>query len=141
MKSRFRASSLLVLGLSLFLTNSCRKEKPFALPVLYTAAITDITSTSVISGGKIASDGGASITARGVCWSTGITPTISDSKTIDGAGAGGGRCSTGTGGFDKGRYGHCLPDPGGTGDAKARPNRWHPGPGQGAGQNRRWSGS
>ena len=28
------------------------------------------------------------MTARGVCWSTGQTPTISDNKTTDGTGAG-----------------------------------------------------
>ncbi|MEI6586688.1 MAG: hypothetical protein WCL56_11415, partial [Sediminibacterium sp.] len=35
------------------------------------------------SGGNITSDGGSAITARGVCWSTSLNPTTSDSKTTD----------------------------------------------------------
>jgi len=34
-------------------------------------------------GGTISSDGGATVTACGVCWSTGQTPTVSDEKTND----------------------------------------------------------
>ena len=34
------------------------------------------------------SDGGASVTTRGVCWSTSENPTTSDSRTIDGIGTG-----------------------------------------------------
>jgi uncharacterized protein (TIGR02145 family) len=41
-----------------------------------------------LSGGNITFDGGAAITARGVCWSTTPNPTISDSKTDDGTGSG-----------------------------------------------------
>jgi len=58
------------------------------IPVLSTTAVTDITQTTANSGGNITSDGGATVTARGVCWSIGQTPTISDNKTTDGTGAG-----------------------------------------------------
>ena len=58
------------------------------IPVLTTTAVTDILQTTVNSGGNITSDGGATVTARGVCWSTGQTPTISDNKTTNGVGAG-----------------------------------------------------
>jgi hypothetical protein len=47
-----------------------------------------ITQTSVISGGRIISDGGASILSRGVCWSIDPEPTVIDSVTIDGKGPG-----------------------------------------------------
>ena len=48
-----------------------------------------ISKTTSISGGSIASDGGASITSKGVCWSTTTSnPTIANSKTIDGTGIG-----------------------------------------------------
>ncbi|TFG42393.1 MAG: hypothetical protein E4H43_03205, partial [Bacteroidia bacterium] len=48
-----------------------------------------ITATTAVSGGNIASDGGGTVTARGVCWSsTSQTPTTSDSKTTDGSGTG-----------------------------------------------------
>ena len=55
---------------------------------LTTAAVTNITSSTAVSGGNITSDGGAAVTARGVCWSTSVNPTISDSKTTDGSGRG-----------------------------------------------------
>lgn len=54
------------------------------LPTVTTTAISYITQTTASSGGNATSDGGASITARGVCWSTTATPTIADSKTSDG---------------------------------------------------------
>jgi uncharacterized protein (TIGR02145 family) len=56
--------------------------------VLTTDAITNITETSVTSGGNITDDGGATITARGVCWSINSDPTISDNFTSDGTGIG-----------------------------------------------------
>jgi uncharacterized protein (TIGR02145 family) len=57
-------------------------------PTVTTIAVSNITSTSAQSGGNVMSDGGAAVTARGVCWSTGSTPTIADSKTSDGSGTG-----------------------------------------------------
>jgi uncharacterized protein (TIGR02145 family) len=56
------------------------------VPTLTTVAITDITFTSATSGGSITSDGGAPVTAKGICWSTSAGPTTSDSKTSDGTG-------------------------------------------------------
>ena len=58
------------------------------LPFLTTATISDITSNSAISGGNITNDGGAAITARGVCWSTTQNLTIANSKTTEGLGIG-----------------------------------------------------
>ena len=59
------------------------------LPVLdATTPVTNITTTTGTSGGNITSDGGASVTARGVCWSTNANPTITDPKTVDGTGIG-----------------------------------------------------
>jgi uncharacterized protein (TIGR02145 family) len=57
-------------------------------PVLTTAVVTAITETTASCGGIIFSDGGASVVARGVCWSTSQYPTITNSKTIDGTGTG-----------------------------------------------------
>jgi hypothetical protein len=59
-----------------------------APPHVATAAVSYVTETSVLSGGKVFSDGGAAVTARGVCWSTSPNPTISDSHTTDGTGIG-----------------------------------------------------
>ncbi len=61
---------------------------PVVIPTLTTTAASSITTTSAVSGGNISSDGGASVTARGVCWSINANPTISGSKTSDGTGAG-----------------------------------------------------
>jgi hypothetical protein len=59
------------------------------LPVLTTSAASTITTGSLVTGGNITSDGGGSITARGVCWSTTTGPTISlSTKTSDGTGTG-----------------------------------------------------
>lgn len=52
------------------------------VPEITTAAITNLTYNMATSGGTITDDGGAVITASGICWSkTNNTPTLSDSKT------------------------------------------------------------
>ncbi|MEI6556186.1 MAG: fibrobacter succinogenes major paralogous domain-containing protein [Paludibacter sp.] len=58
------------------------------LPTITTTEILSTTITTASSGGNITYDGGASVTARGVCWSTSTSPTIANSKTSDGAGTG-----------------------------------------------------
>lgn len=59
-----------------------------APPSVATSSITMLSSTAASSGGNVTSDGGAAVTARGVCWSTSTNPTIANSKTIDGSGTG-----------------------------------------------------
>jgi uncharacterized protein (TIGR02145 family) len=58
------------------------------LPTVTTANITDITATTASCGGNVTEDGGATIIARGVCWSTSPNPTIADSHTTNGSGTG-----------------------------------------------------
>ncbi len=58
------------------------------LPTVTTTAITDITDTTAVSGGNVTSDGGATVTARGIVWSIIPLPTLSDSFTTDGTGTG-----------------------------------------------------
>lgn len=77
------------------LTNGCKKDSNSSggstatgLPVLTTTDITNLTSTAATSGGNITSDGGNSITARGVCWGTVQNPTMASSKTNNGTGTG-----------------------------------------------------
>ena len=80
----------------LVLISSCRKDDdvaPTPVPKLpqgvSTTAISQITGNSAVSGGSITTDGGASITTRGVVWSTTTTPTITlTTKTSDGTGTG-----------------------------------------------------
>lgn len=59
-----------------------------SVPVLTTAGVSAISNSSADCGGAVSSDNGATITARGVCWSTSQSPTVSDSKTNDGVGTG-----------------------------------------------------
>ncbi|MBR4786753.1 MAG: hypothetical protein IK013_02590, partial [Bacteroidales bacterium] len=58
------------------------------LPSVSTKAVNQITSTSATSGGRVLTDGGSTVTARGVCWSTSPNPTIDDSHTVNGSGIG-----------------------------------------------------
>lgn len=57
-------------------------------PEVVTTQVTDISTTFVTCGGNIPADGGAPVTARGVCWNTSGSPTIADDKTSDGEGSG-----------------------------------------------------
>ncbi len=76
---------LLVMGVLIIFASSCKKDD---VPELTTLAVTEVTHSTANSGGNITSDGGFTIIERGVCWSTRKNPTISDSKTTDGTGAG-----------------------------------------------------
>jgi len=58
------------------------------LPRLTTVTVTSVTDSSAVSGGTITSDGGTSITAKGICWSTGQSPDLSDEHTNEGTGPG-----------------------------------------------------
>ncbi|MCX6227072.1 MAG: hypothetical protein NTV01_20375 [Bacteroidia bacterium] len=79
---------LTLIGAFLILTNSCKKDDNPALPVLTTSAVSNITTTTANSGGNITSDGKATVTARGVCWSTSPSPVVTGSRTTDGTGTG-----------------------------------------------------
>jgi uncharacterized protein (TIGR02145 family) len=58
-------------------------------PVVSTATVTSILTNSASSGGTVSNEGGASVTARGVCWSTSPGPTIAlSTKTSNGSGSG-----------------------------------------------------
>ena len=88
MKKTILISTIIVSVLVLFLTTNCKKEEPATLAVVSTTSATNATATTATSGGNITSDGGATITVRGVCWSTTANPTTSSSKTTDGVGIG-----------------------------------------------------
>ena len=63
-------------------------ETKDGLPIVSTSETT-ATSTTISSGGDITSDGGYSITARGVCYSINNSiPTIEDNSTTNGVGIG-----------------------------------------------------
>ena len=58
------------------------------LPTVTTSDVTNITSSTATCGGNVTSDGGASVVARGVCWSLTHNPTLDNSHTTDGTGIG-----------------------------------------------------
>ena len=58
------------------------------LPVVLTASISAITNNSATSGGNVTDAQGAAVTAKGVCWSTSTSPTLTNNCTNDGSGLG-----------------------------------------------------
>lgn len=65
---------LMMLISTLFM--SCKKD--LEKPTVGTLDVTDVTATTAMCGGSITSNGGAEITAKGVCWATTQNPTIND---------------------------------------------------------------
>ena len=53
-----------------------------------TGAVTNITTNSASCSGTVTAQDAASVTARGLCWSTLQNPTTADSKTSNGTGTG-----------------------------------------------------
>jgi hypothetical protein len=84
MKRLFLIYPVIVSAIVLLFTTACKKEEPATKPSLSTTPVTNITTVTATSGGIVANDGGASITANGVCWGATENPTTNDSKTADG---------------------------------------------------------
>jgi hypothetical protein len=59
-----------------------------SLPTVTTSSVSSITLSTATCGGNVTNDGNATVTARGVCWSTSHNPTVSNSHTTDGSGTG-----------------------------------------------------
>ena len=51
---------------------------PIIIATLNTTVVSSITSVTAVSGGNITNNGGATITARGICWATTPSPTINE---------------------------------------------------------------
>ncbi|MCF8321318.1 MAG: DUF1566 domain-containing protein [Flavobacterium sp.] len=91
----YRVNSFNGTGNSANYTNEITISIPNAvvLPTVQSTAISSLLTTSAVSGGNVTADGGATVTARGVVWSTSSNPTVAlATKTVDGTG-------TGTGSF------------------------------------------
>jgi plastocyanin len=86
----FLKTSVIIVIISGLITimYSCTKSNTATVAVLTTADVSGINPTTAVSGGDITSDGGASVTARGVCWATAANPLVSGSHTTDGTGTG-----------------------------------------------------
>lgn len=64
------------------------KTGAISQPSVTTNNVTNITQTTATCGGNVTSDGGATVTVRGVCWSTSPNPTVNGSHTTNGSGTG-----------------------------------------------------
>ena len=56
--------------------------------IVTTSEVNNISATMAKCGGNVTSEGDLTVTARGVCWNTTDNPTVDDSHTVDGSGAG-----------------------------------------------------
>jgi uncharacterized protein (TIGR02145 family) len=63
-------------------------NNPGNLAIISTLAVDNINATTATSGGNISSNGGTSVTQRGVCWSTTSNPTTANNTTNNGSGTG-----------------------------------------------------
>jgi uncharacterized protein (TIGR02145 family) len=62
---------------------------PPSVPTISTSSIYNFMAGTATCGGNVSADGNATITARGLCWSTNSNPTIAlSTKTFDGTGTG-----------------------------------------------------
>jgi uncharacterized protein (TIGR02145 family) len=90
MNMRLRLSTPVLIALLLTVA-SCKKtptEAKVELPILITGAVTSITSTGATVAGNVTDSGGATVTARGVCYATTQNPTTSGTCVASGSGAG-----------------------------------------------------
>ncbi len=72
-----------------FILQFTETQTQVQLPTVTTSAMSQITVTTATCGGNVTSDGGSTVTVRGVCWSTVHNPTISNSHTTtNGSGTG-----------------------------------------------------
>lgn len=66
--------------------NSCVEDPTLA--VLTTGEASEITISSAVINGEVTKDGGAEVTARGICWGTETMPDLSDNFKASGTGLG-----------------------------------------------------
>lgn len=91
--SSARLAAFLCAGIILLLagcggSDDTTKPKAADPPTVITFVVTEVTEATALCGGDVTDDGGADVTARGVCWSAGASPTTSNETTEDGTGTG-----------------------------------------------------
>jgi hypothetical protein len=93
----FKANSFGTYTDTLYLKNNSEKQLikvplkancPLVLPLVKTSLITNITLNGAYCGGNVTSDGGYTVTAKGVCWNRASNPTIENDSTLEGSGIG-----------------------------------------------------
>ena len=75
--------SLFLIAFTMMLV-SCKPE--IEKPTVVTKSVGEVTETSAKVVGQVASDGGAEVTERGICWNTESEPTILDYRVKDAEG-------------------------------------------------------
>jgi uncharacterized protein (TIGR02145 family) len=85
MKAFNRIRNLLLVCIPVLILYACEKKtgSQSSLPTVITYPVDQIVPTSAYGGGIIMHDGGGTILAKGLCWSTSIHPTIDDNKIVD----------------------------------------------------------
>lgn len=58
------------------------------VPTVTTSTVSGITASAATCGGNVTADGGSSVTARGICYSTSANPTTANSTVASGTGTG-----------------------------------------------------
>jgi uncharacterized protein (TIGR02145 family) len=58
------------------------------IPTVVTSGTSSITQNSATISGNVTSDGGTTVTSRGICWSTSANPTTADNVVASGSGTG-----------------------------------------------------
>jgi len=85
MKTVFNRAFAILLFVLGILCTGCSKHGDLpssaSVPTLTTTAVTAITENGATTGGAITSDGGTTVSTRGVCWATHANPTIADTAT------------------------------------------------------------
>lgn len=79
-----------------FLLTQCKKNSPaptppppvIKVPELSTDSANNVTLNNATIFAHVSSDGGSSVTARGICWGTSANPTITDTSVSSGTGTG-----------------------------------------------------
>jgi hypothetical protein len=80
---------VLIMSIIIALLENCKKTE---FPAITTIDITEVSQTSVVTGGDMIIEGSSPIISKGVCWSTTIEPTINDKKFNYGRGTDNFKC-------------------------------------------------
>jgi uncharacterized protein (TIGR02145 family) len=73
-----------LIPIAVILIFRCSEDKFNDQPLkIITSRISSITNVTAYSGGQISSEGGSSISEKGICWSEESVPTINDKKILD----------------------------------------------------------
>ena len=83
-----RAYAINSLGIAYGDEMSFVAQTELTVPVVTTQMVSGITQTSATGHGVVVSDGGATVTRRGLCWSTEHNPTVADTHADCGNGVG-----------------------------------------------------